>query len=221
MPEHPGTGFRISLIDPPPLSGELQFVSKQLQLIGFWTSIRLQPVVDMVSDYGTTWLELYAFRTLRGGSISTKQGEGTAGHRPRFNMLYKAFIRQSKFMLQFADLESRQLVRNLANRERPLTAYGVMSFLPMIASRLVLTGEAATLVHHAMLSIHGTFKNRKSVPTKLRAGNFKAPKHTPWDHIALDNWLPDYAARHLSNMTDKEFVVKIPCMPVKSAAIQG
>ena len=61
-----------------------------------------------------------------------------------------------------------------------------------------------------MLSIHGTFKNRKSVPTKLRLGNFNAPKHTPWDHVALDNWLPDYAARHLSNMTDKEFVVRTP-----------
>ena len=155
QPEHPGTGFRISLLDPPPLRGELQFVSKQLQLIGFWSSVRLQPIVDMSSDYGTTWLELFAFFTLRGGCISTKQGEGTAGHRPRFNMLYKAFIRQSKFVLPFADHETRQLVRNLANRERPLTAYGVMSFLPMISSRLVLTGEAATLVHHAMLSIHG------------------------------------------------------------------
>ena len=179
QPAHPDTGFRINLQDPPPLSGALQFVSRQLQLIGYWTSIRLQPIVDMTSEHGTTWLELFAFFTLRGGCMATQQDVRAAGHRPRFTMLYKAFIRQSKFLLQFADIESRQLVRNLANRERPLTAYGVMSFLPMISSKLVLTGEAATLIHHAMLSIHGKFTNRSSVPTKLREGKFKPPKFTP------------------------------------------
>ena len=126
----------------------------------------------MTCEHGTTWLELFAFFTLRGGCMATQQDMHTAGHRSRFTMLYKAFIRQSKFLLQFADIESRQLVGNLANRERPLTAYGVMSFLPMISSKLVLTGEAATLLHHAMLSIHGKFTNRSSVPTKLRERNF-------------------------------------------------
>ena len=165
-------------------------MSRQLQLIGYWSSIRLQPVDDMTCEHGSTWLELFAFFTLRGGCIATMQDANTAGHRPSFNMLYKAFIRQSKFLLKFADIESRQLVRNLANRERPLTAYGVMSFLHMISSRLVLTGEAATLVHHAMLSIHGRFNNRCSVPTKLREGNFKPPNFTPWNHMALEKWLP-------------------------------
>ena len=105
-------------------------MSRQLQLIRYWSSIRLQPIDDMTCEHGTTWLELFAFFTLRGGCIANQQEESTAGHRPRFNMFYEAFIRQSKFMLQFADLDSRQPVRNLANRERPLTAYGVMSFLP-------------------------------------------------------------------------------------------
>ena len=101
-------------------------------------------------------------------------------------------------------------MRNLANRERPLTAYGVMSFLPMISSRLVLADDAATLLHYGMLSIHGKFKSRTSVPTKLRSGKFKPPRFTPWDHLAGDKWLADYAARHLSNLTGREFCTKLP-----------
>ncbi len=107
QPEHPDTGFIINLQDPPPLGGELQFISRQLQLTCFWTSIRLQPIDNMTCEHGTTWLELFAFFTLRGGSSATQQEVNTAGHRPRFNMLYKALVRQSKFMLQFADPEYR------------------------------------------------------------------------------------------------------------------
>ena len=40
QPAHPepDTGFRIMLIEPPPISGDLQSVSRHLQLIGFWTT---------------------------------------------------------------------------------------------------------------------------------------------------------------------------------------
>ena len=92
QPEHPETGFKINLQDPPPLSGALQFVSKQLQLIGFWSSIRLQPIFDMTSEHGTTWLELFAFFTLRGGCVAAQEDMNTAGHRPRFTMLHKAAV---------------------------------------------------------------------------------------------------------------------------------
>ena len=56
----------------------------------------------------------------------------------------------------------------------------------------------------------GKLKTRNSVPTKLRSGKFKPPKFTPWDHLAGDRWLPDYAARHLSNLTGREFGTSIP-----------
>ena len=74
IPEHPtpDMGFKIQLIEPPPLSGDLMSVSRQLQLIGYWTSIRLAPISDMVAEAGSTWLELFTFFTLRGGSTAAK-----------------------------------------------------------------------------------------------------------------------------------------------------
>ena len=61
-----------------------------------------------------------------------------------------------------------------------------------------------------MLSFQGKFISRHVPPTKLRLGIFKGPKFTPWDHMSLDNWLPDYAARHLSSLTNVEFGITVP-----------
>ena len=82
----------------------------------------------------------------------------------------------------------------------------------MISSKLALANasDATTLLHNGMLSFHGKFKSRSVPPTKLRLGTFKAPKFTPWDHMSLDSWLPDYAARHLSSLTNVDFGITVP-----------
>ena len=146
------------------------------------------------------------------GCVAAKQETGTGSHRPRFNMLLKDFIRHSKHLLQFADAQSQQLVRTLANRERPLMPYGITSYCPMISSKIFLANasDATLLLHHGMLSYQGTFKSRSVPPTKLRLGKFRAPKFTPWDHIKPDSWLPDYAARHLSSLTNADFGFTVP-----------
>ena len=92
-------------------------------------------------------------------------------------MFLKQFIHQSKQLLQFADVQSKQLVKTLANRERPLIAYGITSFCPMFSSKIALdtASDATTLLHHGMLSYQGNFKSRSVLPTKLRLSIFKAP----------------------------------------------
>ena len=90
--------------------------------------------------------------------------------------------------------------------------YGITSYCPMISSKISLANasDASLLLHHGMLSYQGTFKTRSVPPTKLRLGQFRAPKFTPWDHIKPDSWLPDYAARHLSSLTNADFVLTVP-----------
>ena len=170
----------------------------------------MYPVSDVSKHSGTTWLELFALYLLRGGCIAPEQVSQSTHIKPRFSMLFKLFIRHSKALHVYADIPSRQLLKTLSNRTRPLLAYGVTSFTPMIASCLAISNEVSDLLHHAMLSLNGHFQGQGSLPLKIRQGPFKYPKFTPWDHLHGDNWLADYAARHLSQLSGLGFQATVP-----------
>ena len=88
--------------------------------------------------------------------------------------------------------------------------YGIRSFCPMIASSLAITNNVSVMLHHAMLSLHGSFHGKGTPPIKLKQTPFKPPKFPPWDHVVGDQWLADDAARHLSQMSGIGFQHALP-----------
>ena len=75
----------------------------------------------------------------------------------------------------------------------------------MLASTIAITGPVSVMLHHAMLSLHGSFPSKGILPSKLRQAPFKSPRFTPRGHIVGDQWLADFAARHLSQMSGMDF----------------
>ena len=58
---------------------------------------------------GSTWLELFLLFTIRGGYTTAQQIPGAEGNhiKPKFNALFKAFIKRSKQLLFFASPQDK------------------------------------------------------------------------------------------------------------------
>ena len=72
-------------------------------------------------------------------------------------------------------------LRRLRNGMRPLAAYGITTFMPMISCNLALAGEAAQALHAATCAVVGKLGSSNRLPNRLKVGPLKLPKFSPWD----------------------------------------
>ena len=114
---------------------------------------------------------------------------------PRFNPLFKAFIKSSKQLFQFIRAQDKPLVSPILSRARPLQQYGISTFMAMISANIAITGGAASGLHRALCAIGGKISNSNSLPLKLRVGRFQPKQLFPWKHLAISNILHSAAHR--------------------------
>ena len=88
------------------------------------------------------------------------------------------FVRKSTALSSFVDHTSRPLVRPQLNRTRPFQAYGVTSFVPMIACKFAIVGQPTAASHAAMCSLNAAVRFASALPMKRRQGPLKMPKVT-------------------------------------------
>ena len=59
---------------------------------------------------------------------------------------------------------------------RPLSAYGITTFMPMLSCNLALAGEAAQALHAATCAIVAKLGAGNRVPNRIKVGPLKLPK---------------------------------------------
>ena len=106
----------------PPLHGHRHEQELQICLCTYWQRIRLVPLVDPLNETGVTWLELFAWFTLRGGRVHPAQQASDFIIKPTFSKMMKLFISGIKQLLKLADDQGASLVRAAPSRTRPLTS---------------------------------------------------------------------------------------------------
>ena len=185
---------RATFVSLPPCAKDSASILRQLQLRFFWSSLKLVPISDYNSESGTTWLEFFMLFCLHGGLTHPMQEEGASHLKPRFSLLFKSFISGSKALFSFAAADSKPLFKPLTNRARPLKMYGITSFMPMLASRVAISGEVSERLHAAICACQGRITTHK-LPKRLRAGVFKLPKFIPWAKVPHTSILPAAAIR--------------------------
>jgi hypothetical protein len=147
---------------------------------------------------GTTWLELLLFFRIRGGKVVRQQFPGESHILPKFAFLFKAFIRPSKALLEFAAPHSRRLITPVLTRARSLKQYGMTTFMAMISARIAIRDDAARGLHRALCAIGGGITSATAMPSKLRLGFFRPQQHFPWGKPKVDEALMAAARRRVA-----------------------
>ena len=203
-PSHPSRNYlTISLIAPPPIQGDYHTKLLHYHLRVFWSTIFLVPAGDSssasITQHGTTWLELFLIFSLNGGLLLKQQFADYEGSHinPRFNALFKAFVKTSKQLLFFAKAQDKPLFAPVLTRARPLLPYGITTFLSMISATVAIQGEVARGLHRALCAIGGRVSSTTATPAKLRLGPFRPPQLFPWAQVSIGGKLHQVALRRL------------------------
>ena len=128
-----------------------------------WSTICVRPIVDHITQIGTTWLEFYILHTLAGG---------TAAHQPsdkrhlkvRFVHDCAQFRHRSKRLFAYSASEASHMlipyaVTNAAFAQ-PLAHYGLFGKLPMLNMRLAPSQEQSWQLHAALCSFGCKLKGK-------------------------------------------------------------
>ena len=156
------------------------------------------PISDPSTEHGITWLQLFAVFMLNGGCNAAASAVGRLSARLKFAPVFKQFIRDSKALFAYFGHEFMKLLRPLRNDMRPLSAYGIYTFMPMLSCNLALAGEAAQALHAATCAIVAKLGAGNRVPNRIKVGPLKLPKFSPWDSLRYSDILAQRATRMLS-----------------------
>ena len=135
------SGLGLSFINAIPIHlGDPQAVALIMVRI-FWHSIRVLPIVDHTTQKGTTWLELFAFFALNGGTAMVQPS--TKAHlKVKFIDDFNRFKVLSRALFKYASDEAFSLVQPMLTRAaahmQPLCNYGILGKLPMLPFSLCI-----------------------------------------------------------------------------------
>ena len=170
--------WEVSLKGHPPLHGPRHEQTFQIYLRVFWTRMRFAPLTDPTVGAGITWLELFDWYTHMGGRVHPAQQASDFIVKPKFYKLLNLFISKSRQLQKHAADQYACLFRAAPCRRRPLLAYGIETFMPMLSCRLALSLEAATALHSCICDIHGRAFIRGR-PTRLALGKLRKLAFVP------------------------------------------
>ena len=155
--------------------------------------------MNVSSEVGATWLELFVLFHLRGGNAVANKTSAQQRLIDTHAKCFREFQRRSKALFAFAAEDAKpllkaNLVRHDGNR-LPLARYGLQANLSQLPFRLSIGDN---LLHAALCSYSGRVPDATRIPTRLRSARFKSPRFAPWAHLANSSILPDAAAKLLS-----------------------
>ena len=164
-----------------------------------WQHLYIIPLVDVASEIGVTWLELFVLLYMRGGNAITPD-DSKRHLRQTHAAGFRAFQSRSRTLFRFATDDVKPLTRSHlvrhAGNQKPLARYGLLANLSQLPFRLSL-GD--TLLHAALCSYSGRVPSASLIPTRLRSARLKSPRFAPWAHLGTFRALHDAATRVLSN----------------------
>ena len=183
----------------PPLSDDANVAFREAQIRAFWTRLLIHPLPNTADESGTTWLQLFAVYSLRGGGNVFQEGSCKEHLRATHSERFKRFQRESRSLFRFADMATTPLIRPMLHRTstnlQPLAPYGLIGRFSMLPFTLALGEEVAAQLHAALCAYSARVPSVAKVPKRLRSARFKAPRFAPWDHLACKAPLVDAATR--------------------------
>ncbi len=166
----------------------------------FWQRLYIVPLVDVATEVGVTWLELFVLFHMRGGNATAIQPAAKRHLRVSHAAQFAAFQRRSKELFRFAADDEKQLLRphlvRHAGSRQPLARYGLRANFAQLPFKISLGDD---LLHAAICSYSGRVPSASLVPTRLRSARYKSPKFAPWEHLVPTKALADAATRLLDN----------------------
>ena len=171
------TTSTFSFENAPPIDIEEDYAIVQIMIRIFWTRLMLVPIEDHSLHHGTTWLELYAWFSIKGG-FAVVQPEARKHLRLKFAQDFAQLRLRSKALFKYACSDSANLTIPMRHKNddfiHPLREFGVIGKLSMLPFRLALNESGARLLHDACCALGGNLRG-KQLPERLPVAPFKPP----------------------------------------------
>ena len=184
-PSYPSQGrVQLTFTSLPPLDNLTKEAHADMQVRTFWQHLYIVPLVDVATEIGVTWLELFILYAMP-GSNAIPPVDSKRHLRQTHAAGLRAFISRSRALFRFATDDVKPLIRphlvRHAGNQQPLAKYGLLANLSQLPFRLSL-GD--TILHAALCSYSGRVPTASLIPTRLRSARFKSPRFSPWAHLA-------------------------------------
>ena len=107
------TSERINLtfVALPPIDTDAEDAQAQARIQIFWQRLLVIPILNVTSEVGATWLELFVLFHVRGGNAIVRKGASQAHLRHTHAKAYREFLRRSRALFAFADEATKPLLR--------------------------------------------------------------------------------------------------------------